>query len=168
MNLTMVGTGYVGLVTGACFAETGNHVTCLDVDDRKIAMLNRGESPIYEPGLSEMIVRNAEAGRLLFTTDKMEAYRDADAIFICVGTPPGEDGSADLKYVLQVAADIAEAIEALGKDHGESPAGGEAPLLPPPVEVAPPPALPAPAPPARDRVTRYRPRARSNPRQRGR
>ncbi|MCA9284902.1 MAG: UDP-glucose/GDP-mannose dehydrogenase family protein [Phycisphaerales bacterium] len=114
MNLTMVGTGYVGLVTGACFAETGNHVTCLDVDDRKIAMLNRGESPIYEPGLSEMIVRNAEAGRLLFTTDKMEAYRDADAIFICVGTPPGEDGSADLKYVLQVAADIAEAIEALG------------------------------------------------------
>lgn len=111
MNLTMVGTGYVGLVTGACFAETGNHVTCLDVDARKIEMLRRGESPIYEPGLSEMIVRNAAAKRLTFTTDKSEAYASADAIFICVGTPPGEDGSADLTYVLRVAEDIAEAIE---------------------------------------------------------
>ena len=75
MKLTMVGTGYVGLVTGACFAETGNHVVCLDVDAAKIATLRRGESPIYEPGLSEMIVRNASAGRLSFTTDKLEAYR---------------------------------------------------------------------------------------------
>ena len=108
MKLTMVGSGYVGLVTGACFAETGNDVTCLDVDESKIAMLNRGESPIYEPGLSEMIVRNADAGRLVFTTDKAAAYRDAETIFICVGTPSDTDGSADLQYVLRVAGDIAE------------------------------------------------------------
>ncbi len=114
MHLTMVGTGYVGLVTGACFAETGNHVTCLDIDERKIAMLRKGESPIYEPGLSDILVRNIAAKRLTFTTDKAEAYRDADAIFICVGTPPGEDGSADLQYVLKAAADIGEAIERLG------------------------------------------------------
>ena len=103
MRLTMVGTGYVGLVTGACFATTGNKVTCLDVDEEKIAMLKRGQSPIYEPGLTEMIERNAAAGRLRFTTDKDEAYRDAQAIFICVGTPADEDGSADLRHVLRVA-----------------------------------------------------------------
>jgi UDPglucose 6-dehydrogenase len=114
MKLTMVGTGYVGLVTGACFAETGQEVTCLDVDERKIAMLRRGESPIYEPGLSEMITRNAAAGRLLFTTDNLAAYRDASVIFICVGTPSDEDGSADLQYVLRVAGDIADAMNALG------------------------------------------------------
>ena len=114
MKLTMVGTGYVGLVTGACFAETGNHVVCLDVDAAKIATLRRGESPIYEPGLSEMIVRNAGAGRLVFTTDKLEAYRHAEVIFICVGTPSDEDGSADLQYVLKVAGDIADAINAIG------------------------------------------------------
>ena len=116
MKLTMVGSGYVGLVTGACFAETGNDVTCLDVDESKIAMLNRGESPIYEPGLSEMIVRNAESGRLNFTTDKTAAYRDAEAIFICVGTPSDTDGSADLQYVLRVAGDIADVIDQLGPD----------------------------------------------------
>jgi UDPglucose 6-dehydrogenase len=115
MKLTMVGTGYVGLVTGACFAETGQQVVCLDVDERKIAMLRRGESPIYEPGLSEMITRNAAAGRLRFTTDKLEAYRDADVVFICVGTPSDEDGSADLQYVLRVAGDIADAMNALGR-----------------------------------------------------
>jgi UDPglucose 6-dehydrogenase len=114
MKLTMVGTGYVGLVTGACFAETGQDVTCLDVDERKIAMLRRGESPIYEPGLSEMITRNVAANRLQFTTDKLEAYRDADVVFICVGTPSDEDGSADLQYVLRVAGDIADAMNALG------------------------------------------------------
>ncbi len=114
MKLTMVGTGYVGLVTGACFAETGNDVLCLDVDENKIKMLRRGESPIYEPGLSEMIVRNAASGRLRFTTDKLEAYRHAEIIFICVGTPSGEDGSADLQYVLLVASDIADAINAIG------------------------------------------------------
>lgn len=114
MKLTMVGTGYVGLVTGACFAETGNHVVCLDVDQRKIEMLRRGESPIYEPGLSEMIVRNSGAGRLAFSTDKLEAYRHAEIVFICVGTPSDEDGSADLQYVLKVASDIADAINTLG------------------------------------------------------
>jgi UDPglucose 6-dehydrogenase len=118
MHLTMVGSGYVGLVTGACFAETGNHVTCLDIDPRKIEMLRRGESPIYEPGLSEMLTRNIAAGRLHFTTDKAEAYRSAQAIFICVGTPSDEDGSADLKYVLAVASDIADALEKLGPSAG--------------------------------------------------
>ena len=116
MRLTMVGTGYVGLVTGACFASTGNEVTCLDVDEKKIDMLKQGESPIYEPGLSDLITRNSKAGRLKFTTDKKAAYKDAEAIFICVGTPSDTDGSADLKYVLQVAGDIAEALEEFGKD----------------------------------------------------
>ena len=116
MKLTMVGSGYVGLVTGACFAETGNDVICLDVDEKKIAMLKRGESPIYEPGLSEMIIRNAESGRLEFTTDKAAAYREAETIFICVGTPSDTDGSADLQYVLRVAEDIAEVIDSLGPD----------------------------------------------------
>ncbi|MFO0962482.1 MAG: UDP-glucose/GDP-mannose dehydrogenase family protein [Phycisphaerales bacterium] len=119
MKLTMVGTGYVGLVTGACFAETGNHVTCLDVDPRKIEMLRRGESPIYEPGLSEMLQANIRAGRIEFTLDKEAAYRDADAIFICVGTPSDEDGSADLQYVLAVARDIAAALEKHGRGRRE-------------------------------------------------
>ncbi len=114
MKLTMVGTGYVGLVTGVCFAESGNEVTCLDTDQRKIAMLEGGKSPIYEPGLDEMIVRNRKAGRLHFSTDKTTAYDEADAIFICVGTPSDEDGSADLQYVLKVAEDIAEALDRLG------------------------------------------------------
>jgi UDPglucose 6-dehydrogenase len=114
MKLTMVGTGYVGLVTGACFAETGNQVTCLDVDARKIEKLKKGESPIYEPGLSEMLQRNIQAGRIHFTLDKPSAYRDAEAIFICVGTPSDEDGSADLQYVLAVARDIAAALEQIG------------------------------------------------------
>ncbi len=114
MKLTMVGTGYVGLVTGACFSSTGNDVTCLDIDEEKIARLNRGESPIYEPGLSEMITRNARAGRLHFTTDKDQAYRDAQVIFICVGTPSGDDGAADLQYVFGVAEEIAAVIDALG------------------------------------------------------
>ena len=114
MHITMVGTGYVGLVTGACFADMGNHVTCLDVDEAKIAVLKRGESPIYEPGLSEMITRNAHAGRLEFTTDKAKAYSAAQVIFICVGTPSADDGSADLTFVLRVAEDIGRAIEALG------------------------------------------------------
>ena len=102
MKLTMVGTGYVGLVTGACFADTGNDVLCLDVDQKKIDMLRRGESPIYEPGLSQMLTKNIAAKRIQFTTDKSTAYHHADVIFICVGTPSGEDGSADLQYVLAV------------------------------------------------------------------
>ena len=114
MKLTMVGTGYVGLVTGACFANTGNAVTCLDVDERKINLLNNGGVPIYEPGLSEIIQRNVQEKRLQFTTNKDEAYRDAEMIFICVGTPSDDEGHADLKFVRGVAADIAEAIDKLG------------------------------------------------------
>ncbi len=116
MHLTMVGSGYVGLVTGACLANTGNDVICLDVDEAKIAMLRRGETPIFEPGLSEMIQRNAKAGRLSFTTDRTAAYADAAAIFICVGTPPDEDGSADLQHVLAAAEDIADVIDRGGPD----------------------------------------------------
>ena len=118
MRITMVGTGYVGLVTGTCFANSGNKVTCLDVDVKKIDKLNNGISPIYEPGLDELIQRNSKAGRLKFTTDKALAYADAQIIFICVGTPSDEQGRADLKYVLAAAEDIGKAIEA-GDDHSE-------------------------------------------------
>ena len=111
MRITMVGTGYVGLVTGTCFANTGNHVTCLDVDAKKIEKLKNGISPIYEPGLDELIKRNTKAGRLNFTTDKKSAYQSAEIIFICVGTPSDENGHADLKYVLAAAGDIGDAIE---------------------------------------------------------
>lgn len=113
MRITMVGTGYVGLVTGTCFANTGNEVTCLDVDQKKIDRLNAGQSPIYEPGLDELIRRNTAAGRLHFTTDKQAAYSRAEVIFICVGTPSDENGHADLKYVLGAARDIGDAIESL-------------------------------------------------------
>ncbi len=98
MNLTMVGTGYVGLVTGSCFANTGNNVTCLDIDERKIADLNRGKCPIYEPGLVELMHRNT--GRMTFTTDKQLAYGAAEVIFICVGTVAGPDGAPDLSAVM--------------------------------------------------------------------
>jgi UDPglucose 6-dehydrogenase len=111
MRITMVGTGYVGLVTGTCFANTGNDVTCLDIDPAKIDMLERGESPIYEPGLSDLIKRNTKAGRLHFTTDKRSAYGGAEIVFICVGTPPDASGHADLGAVLGAAADIGQAIE---------------------------------------------------------
>ena len=108
MKIAVIGTGYVGLVVGTCFAETGNRVTCVDVDADKIARLNRGEVPIYEPGLEELIARNVEEGRLAFTTDFAPAVRDAKVCFIAVGTPPDEDGSADLRYVLGVARSIGE------------------------------------------------------------
>ncbi len=111
MRITIVGTGYVGLVTGTCFANTGNEVTCLDVVQDKIDKLNAGISPIYEPGLEELILRNVKAGRLNFTTDKAKAYERAQVIFICVGTPSGQDGQADLKYVIAAAHDIGDAIE---------------------------------------------------------
>lgn len=114
MKLTMVGTGYVGLVTGVCLANTGNDVVCLDVDPAKIDTLNKGGCPIYEPGLEELIRANVKAGRLHFTTDKRQAYRDAQMIFICVGTPTGADGEPDLSYVFAAADDIAEAIRELG------------------------------------------------------
>jgi UDPglucose 6-dehydrogenase len=103
MHVAVIGSGYVGLVAGACFAETGNDVTCVDVDADKIARLQRNEVPIYEPGLEPMVKRNQEEGRLTFTTDIGAAVRDSRVIFIAVGTPPGEDGSADLKHVLTVA-----------------------------------------------------------------
>jgi len=120
MRITMVGTGYVGLVTGTCFANTGNHVTCLDIDQKKIEKLEKGISPIYEPGLDELIQRNVKAGRLQFTTDKSKAYETAEIIFICVGTPSDEQGRADLKYVLAAAGDIGEAIEnARGETGGD-------------------------------------------------
>jgi UDPglucose 6-dehydrogenase len=106
MNLAVVGTGYVGLVTGACFAEMGNHVTCVDIDAPKVDRLRRGEIPIYEPGLKPVVLRNVEEGRLAFTTSLAEAMKEAQVIFIAVGTPPGEDGSADLSHVLAVARTI--------------------------------------------------------------
>ena len=110
-NIAVAGTGYVGLSTGTCFADLGNKVTLLDIDERKIEMLRQGESPIYEPGLKEMILRNVKAGRLFFTTDYAEALRDAEFVFICVGTPSGVDGEADLQYVRMAAQSIAEHME---------------------------------------------------------
>ena len=110
MKITVVGTGYVGLVTGTCFAETGLDVVCLDIDSDKINNLNQGEVPIFEPGLDRLIARNLESKRLNFTTDYQQALAEADAVFIAVGTPPGEDGSADLKYVLEVARQIGRLI----------------------------------------------------------
>jgi UDPglucose 6-dehydrogenase len=121
MRLTMVGTGYVGLVTGTCLANTGNDVVCLDLDEAKIAKLERGQSPIYEPGLDDLLHRNIEAGRLNFTTDPTEAYALAEIIFICVGTPSDERGRADLSYVLSAAADIGDALESREAPNGEAP-----------------------------------------------
>lgn len=106
MNIAIVGTGYVGLVTGACFADTGVNVTCVDVDEKKIAELKQGKMPIYEPGLDELVTKNYAAGRLHFTTSLEAVLNEQDIIFSAVGTPPDEDGSADLKYVLQVARTI--------------------------------------------------------------
>jgi len=106
MNIAIVGTGYVGLVSGACFAETGVNVTCVDVDAQKIERLKNGEIPIYEPGLDQLVLKNVKAGRLSFTTDLAEVLNDQEIVFSAVGTPPDEDGSADLKYVLQVARTI--------------------------------------------------------------
>lgn len=111
MKISIVGTGYVGLVSGTCFAETGITVTCVDVNSEKIEKLKKGIIPIYEPGLEQLVLRNAEKGRLQFTTSLKESLVDADAVFIAVGTPPGEDGSADLKYVLGVAREIGQNID---------------------------------------------------------
>ncbi len=111
MRIAVVGTGYVGLVSGACLAETGVTVTCVDVDASKIQKLNEGGIPIYEPGLSDIVARNRADERLFFTTSLKEALVKADAVFIAVGTPPDEDGSADLKYVLGVAREIGELLE---------------------------------------------------------
>lgn len=109
-NITVIGTGYVGLVTGTGFADLGNKVCCLDIDESKINMLKAGEVPIFEPGLQEMIQRNVQAGRLFFTTDYAEALAEAEFVFIAVGTPEGVDGEADLKYVGQAAKTIAQTM----------------------------------------------------------
>jgi UDPglucose 6-dehydrogenase len=108
MNIAVVGTGYVGLVTGTCFAESGNRVTCVDIDAKKINQLSAGEVPIYEPGLSEMVERNIEAERLFFTTDLAAAVRSARLVFLAVGTPSDDDGAADLSALWRVADDLAE------------------------------------------------------------
>ena len=110
MNIAIVGTGYVGLVSGTCFAEMGAHVTCVDVDVNKINKLKAGEMPIYEPGLEELVKRNVSYGRLNFTTDLTEVLDDVEVVFSAVGTPPDEDGSADLKYVLAVARQFGKNI----------------------------------------------------------
>ena len=110
MHVAVIGSGYVGLVAGACLAETGNDVVCVDNDAEKIARLQRNEIPIYEPGLEPMVQRNQAEGRLTFTTDIASAVRGARVIFIAVGTPPGEDGSADLKHVLAVARAIGRSM----------------------------------------------------------
>jgi UDPglucose 6-dehydrogenase len=112
MRVTMIGTGYVGLVSGACFADFGHVVTCVDKDESKIARLQKGEIPIFEPGLDELVKDNVEQGRLFFTADASQAVRDADAVFIAVGTPSRRgDGHADLTYVYQAAEEIAGLIQ---------------------------------------------------------
>lgn len=110
-RIAVAGTGYVGLVTGTCFANLGNDVTCIDINEEKIEMLKRGETPIFEPGLSELIERNVKAGRLHFTTDYAEALADAEFVFICVATPSGVDGEADLRYVRMAAETIAVTMD---------------------------------------------------------
>lgn len=107
MNITIIGSGYVGLVTGTCFAEFGNNVVCVDVDKEKVEKLNKGIIPIYEPGLEELVTRNKKEGRLKFTTDLKGALSNSEIVFICVGTPPKENGEADLSYVENVARQIA-------------------------------------------------------------
>jgi len=108
MRIAVVGTGYVGLVAGTCFAESGNTVVCIDIDQKKVDALRRGEVPIYEPGLEELLRRNTKDGRLSFTTSYADGIPRAEVVFIAVGTPPGEDGSADLKYVLSAARSIGQ------------------------------------------------------------
>ncbi|MFL5409875.1 MAG: UDP-glucose dehydrogenase family protein [Myxococcales bacterium] len=111
MRIAVVGTGYVGLVAGTCFAETGHSVTCVDVDEAKLAALRAGKTPIYEPGLEELLLRNSKAERLFFTSDLRAAVRGAEVVFIAVGTPQGDDGNADLRTLMRVAHDVAAAAE---------------------------------------------------------
>ena len=111
MNIAVIGTGYVGLVSGACFAEVGNRVTCVDVDEKKIKKLKKGQIPIYEPGLEAMVIRCHKHGDLQFSTSLKEAIRNVEIVFIAVGTPMGDDGSADLTYVLGVASEIGQSME---------------------------------------------------------
>ncbi|MGQ9668189.1 MAG: 3-hydroxyacyl-CoA dehydrogenase NAD-binding domain-containing protein, partial [Anaerolineae bacterium] len=109
--ISVIGVGYVGLVTGTCFADMGNDVTCIDINEEKIAKLQAGQIPIYEPGLEEMVRRNIEAGRLHFTTSYEEGLKNAEFVFIAVGTPAGVDGEADLKYVRAAAESIAQVMD---------------------------------------------------------
>ena len=111
MKVGVVGTGYVGLVSGTGFAEMGNDVICIDTDLNKVEKLKEGILPIYEPGLEELVLKNYKSARLQFSTDIKEAVSSADVLFICVGTPPDEDGKADLQYVLQVADQIGSAMD---------------------------------------------------------
>lgn len=111
MKIAVAGTGYVGLVAGVCFAEKGYHVTCVDIDEKKVEIMRQGISPIYEEGLEELMQKNNALGRLHYTTDYVEAYRDADVIFIGVGTPEMPDGSANLSYIAEVSRQIAETVE---------------------------------------------------------
>src|SRR5574339_1205888 len=111
MKIAVVGTGYVGLVTGTCFSETGNTVTCVDIDKEKVRKLQGGKVTIYEPGLEQLFERNIKQQRLLFTTDLKEGIKDAKIIFLALPTPPGEDGSADLKYILGVAAELGKILK---------------------------------------------------------
>ena len=111
MNMSVVGTGYVGLVAGSCFSDSGNHVICVDCDEKKVRMLTRGEIPIYEPGLAEIVERNSRAGRLEFTTDLRDAVKKSRIVFIAVGTPPAPDGSADLSAILDVAKTIGQCMD---------------------------------------------------------
>ena len=111
MKITIVGTGYVGLVTGTCFAETGNHVLCLDINEKKIEALQTGNIPIFEPGLDIIFDRNTKEGRLFFTTDLDEAIQHGEIIFLALPTPPGEDGAADLSYVLNATQQISQRLK---------------------------------------------------------
>ena len=111
MQITVIGTGYVGLVTGACFSEMGNHVTCIDIDTEKLENLKKGILPIYEPGLEPIVLKNYKEGLLKFSPSLPEAMKDSNVYFIAVGTPPGEDGSADLQYVTAVAKEIGKNLE---------------------------------------------------------
>lgn len=111
MKIAIIGTGYVGLVTGTCFAETGNNVTCVDINQKKVEMLKRGETPIYEPGLDVLLERNIKENRISFTTSLAEGIKDAKVIFLALPTPPGKDGEADLQYVLDVAAQLSNIID---------------------------------------------------------
>lgn len=111
MNIAVVGTGYVGLVTGTCFAETGNHVICVDIDQKKVEKLQSGVVTIYEPGLETIFERNINQGRLTFTTNLAEAVKEAEIIFLALPTPPGEDGSADLSYIMGVAEDLSKILD---------------------------------------------------------
>src|SRR5271167_4272348 len=111
MNISIVGTGYVGLVTGTCFAETGNQVICVDINETKVEAMRKGKMPIYEPDLDVLFERNLKSGRLVFTTSLKEAVHKSDILFLALPTPPKGDGSADLSYIISVAAELGKLIK---------------------------------------------------------